>query len=107
MLLVADASTGPPPLPPGFGSDLRSGTPIATPSWRTVGFATLDDVRVGFPKIAAFDLTSDLLAGGDQHCVLALVHHPQDPFTATETATDLLSTSERKSAHKRLTVVRS
>ena len=107
MLLVADASTGSPPLPPGFGSDLRSGTPIATPSWRTVGFATLDDVRVGFPKIAAFDLTSDLLAGGDQHCVLALVHHPQDPFTATETATDLLSTSERKSAHKRLTVVRS
>ena len=114
MLLVAGASPGPlPPLPPGYSSNLQSGTPIATPSWRTVGFATLDDVRVGFPKIAAFDLTSDLLppsagpAGSDQHCLLAFVHHPLDPFTATETATDLLSINERKAAHKRLTVVRS
>jgi hypothetical protein len=113
MLLVAEASTGPPPLPPGYSSNLQSGTPIATPSWRTVGFATLDNVRVGFPKIAAFDLTSDLLppsagpASSDQHCVLVLVHHPVDPFTATETATDLLSTNERKAAQKRLTVVRS
>jgi hypothetical protein len=111
MLLVAEASTGPPPLPPGYSSNLQSGTPITTPSWRTVGSVTLDDLRVGFPKIAAFDLTSDLLspsanlAGSDQHCVLALVHHPLDPFTATETAIDPLSTNERKAAHKRLTVV--
>ena len=111
MLLLASASAGPPPLPPDFASNLQSGTPISTSSWRTVGFATLDAVRVGFPKIAAFDLTSDLLptpdnlAGNDRHCVLALVHQPDDPFTAIETATDLLSINERKVALKTLTVM--
>ena len=74
-------------------------------------FATLNDVRVGFPKIAAFDLTSNLLpppaslAGNDHHCVLALLHHASDPFTATQTVTDLLSLGERKAAHKNLKVV--
>lgn len=111
MLLLASASAGPPPLPPGFASNLQSETPISTPNWRTVGFATLNGVRAGFPKIAAFNLTSDLLpapdslAGNDRHCVLALVHHPDDPFTATATATDLLTIDERKAARKTLTVV--
>jgi hypothetical protein len=111
MLLLANASAGLPPLPPGYAANVQSGTPITTTNWRTVGFETLSDVRPGAPKIAAFDLTSNLLpppanlAGNQHHCVLALVHHPDDPFTATQTVTDLLSIGERKSAHKNLTVV--
>ncbi|MDP9343872.1 MAG: hypothetical protein M3Q23_17635 [Actinomycetota bacterium] len=111
MLLLANASASLPNLPAGFEANVQSGTPIVTPDWRTVGFATLSDVRVGFPKIAAFDLTSDLLpppaslAGNDHHCVLALVHHAGDSFTATQTVTDLLSLGERKAAHKNLKVV--
>jgi hypothetical protein len=111
MLLLANASAGLPSLPSGYAANVQSGTPITTPAWRTVGFATLDDVRPGAPKVAAFDLTSNLLpppanlAGNQHHCVLALVHHPADQFTATETVTDWLSIGERKSAHKNLTVV--
>ena len=66
--------------PAGYEADVQSGTPINTGNWQNIGIATLDDVRVGFPKIAAFDLTSDklppaMLAGNDHHCVLALLHH--------------------------------
>jgi hypothetical protein len=91
--------------------NVRTGSPIATANWRTVGFATLNDVRVGAPKIAAFNLTSNLLpppanlAGNQHHCVVALVHHADDQFTSTETNTDLVSGNDRKVAHKNLTVV--
>ena len=56
MLLVADASGDLPPLPDGFEVNLRNGLKINSGGWQTVGFDTLNDVRVGFPKIAAFDL---------------------------------------------------
>jgi hypothetical protein len=111
MLLLANASAGLPNLPFGFATNVQNGTPINTADWKTVGFATLDDVRAGFPRIAAFQLTSNLLppptslAGNDHHCVLALVHHASDTFTATQTVTDLLSLGERKAAHKNLKVV--
>lgn len=111
MCLLANASAGLPPLPPGYQASVQSGTPIETADWTTLGFATLDDVRVGFPRIAAFTLSSDKLpppsnlAGNDHHCVLALAHHPDDPFTSTQTNTDSLSRAERKSAHKNLKVV--
>jgi hypothetical protein len=111
MLLLANASAALPNLPAGFAANVQSGTPITTPNWRTVGVATLNDVHVGFPRIAAFDLPSSLLpppaslAGNDHHCVLALVHHASDAFTATQTVTDLLSQAERKAAHKNLKVV--
>src|SRR5207247_6029697 len=73
--------------------------------------ATRDALRLAFPKIAAFDRPSSMLpppailAGNDHHCVLALIHHPNDQFTATQTVTDLLSPGERKAAHKNLKVV--
>ena len=111
MLLLANASAGLPSLPPGYAVNVQSGTPITTSAWRTVGFATLNDLRPGAPKIAAFNLTSNLLpppanlAGNQHHCVLALVHHPADQFAATQTVTDWLSIGERKAAHKNLTVV--
>ena len=111
MCLLANASAGLPALPAGFTTNVQTGTPINTADWKTLGIADLDGVRVGFPKIAAFELSSTLLpppaslAGNDHHCVLALLHHADDPFTATQTVTDLLSLGERKSAHKNLKVV--
>ncbi len=111
MLLLANASTSLPSLPPGYEADVQAGNPINTANWQTIGFDTLDDVRVGAPKIASFNLTSDKLpppaslAGNNHHCVLALVHHPDDPYTSTQTHTDTNSLQERKAAHKNLTVV--
>ena len=111
MLLAANASAGLPPLPPGYDINVRMGMPIRTEHWRTVGIVTLNDVRVGMPKIAAFNLTSNLLpppanlAGNYHPCVLALIHHPEDPYTSTITDTDANSLAERKAAHKNLTLV--
>jgi hypothetical protein len=111
MLLLANASMGLPPLPPGFEVNVRNGVPVNTANWRTIGFDTLNDVRVGFPKIAAFSLPSSMLpppanlAGNQHQCVLALVHHADDQFTNTETIVDTLSSGDRKAAHKNLTVV--
>ncbi len=105
-LLVANASAGLPPLPPGYDINVRMGMPIQTGHWRTVGIVTLNDVRVGMPKIAAFNLPSNLLpppanlVGNNHQCVLALIHHPDDPYTSTITDTDANSLTERKAAHK-------
>ena len=111
MCLLANASAGLPPLPAGHDIDVQNGTPINTADWQTLGVATLDDLRVGFPKIAAFDLTSDKLpppanlAGNDHHCVLVLVHHQDDPYVSVVTGTDPNSLQRRKAAHKNLKVV--
>jgi hypothetical protein len=109
--LLANASLGLPNLPVGYDVNVRNGTPVAGPNWVTLGSVLLDDVTMGEPKIAAFDLPSSMLpppaslAGNNHHCVLALVHHPTDPYTSTETVTDVNSLQERKAAHKNLHVV--
>ena len=111
MCLLANASAGLPALPTGYDANVRSGTPISSADWETVGIATLDDVRVGAPKIAGFNLDSSrlpppaALAGNDHHCVLALVHHDDDQYTSVITNTDNNSKQERKAAHKNLKVV--
>jgi hypothetical protein len=111
MLLAANASAGLPPLPPGYDINVRMGMPIHTEHWRTVGIVTLNDVRVGMPKIAAFNLTSNLLPppanllGNNHQCVLALIHHPDDPYTSTITDADANNLAERKAAQKNFTQV--
>jgi len=45
------------------------------------------------------------LAGNDHHCVLALIHHDNDPYTSANTSTDQNSIHERKAAHKNLKVL--
>lgn len=111
MVMLANASAGLPALPAGYWVNVQTGMPITTTNWRTLGFATLNDVRGGMPKIAAFDLPSNLLpppaglAGNQHHCVLALIHHADDPYTSTVTNTDNNSLAERKAAHKNLHVV--
>lgn len=111
MCLLANASAGLPPLPAGYETSVQNGTNINTSNWQTLGVVTLNDVRVGFPQIAAFDLTSDKLpppanlAGNHHFCVLALLHHQDDPYTSAITNTDSNSVRERKAAHKNLVVV--
>jgi hypothetical protein len=111
MLLLTNLSAGLPNLPSGVNTIVQSGKVISDPRWKTIGTVMLHDIRVGFPKIASFDLSSDMLpkpanlVGNEDHCVLALVHHEDDPFTNTETNTDSLSLSERKAARKNIKVV--
>lgn len=111
MILLANASAGLPQLPAGYEINVQNGFPINNTNWRTLGIVTLNNVRVGFPKIAAVNLDSSMLpppaslAGNDHHCVLALVHHPSDPYNSTITHTDNNSRQERKAVHKNLKVV--
>lgn len=111
MCLLANASAGLPPLPSGYQTSVQNGTSINTSNWQTLGVVTLNDVRAGFPQIAAFNLTSDKLpppanlAGNHHFCVLALLHHADDPYTSAITNTDVNSVRERKAAHKNLAVV--
>ena len=111
MLLVANPSAGLPVLPAGYEINVRNGIPIHTADWHTVGLVLLDDVRVGMPKIAAFDLPSSMLppsanvAGNNHPCVLAFIHHPDDQYTSTITHTDHNSLAERKAAQKNSTMV--
>jgi len=112
MVLLANASAGLPNLPAGYETDVRTGTAISTTHWQTLSFQTLNDLRVGFPQIAPFNLPSTLLpppaslAGNTHYCLLALLHCPgNDEFTNTQTHVDTLSPHERKAAHKNLHVV--
>jgi hypothetical protein len=111
MLLATNASARLPPLPPGYDINVRMGMPIRTEHWRTVGIVSLNDVRVGMPKIAAFNLPSSLLpppanpAGDNQQCVLVLIHHADDPYTSMITDTDANSLAERKAAHRNMDLV--
>jgi hypothetical protein len=111
MLLLTPAAGGLPALPPGYQVNVQNGTPIETPDWTTVGIATLNDIRVGVPKIASLNLTSDKLpppanlAGNQHHCVVALLHHDDDKYTSTITNTDQNTLQNRKAAHKNLHVV--
>ncbi|NND31899.1 MAG: hypothetical protein HKN76_04855, partial [Saprospiraceae bacterium] len=111
MALLANASAGLPALPAGYEVDVQNGIAINNANWQTLGIVTLDDVRVGFPKVASFSLDSSMLpppaslSGNDHHCVLALIHHPDDQYLSTQTNTDQNSKIERKAAHKNLKVV--
>lgn len=112
MVLLANASAGLPNLPAGYDTDVRAGTAINTTNWQTVGIQTLNDLQVGLPQIASFNLPSSMLpppaslAGNTHHCLLALLHCPgNDIFTNTQTHVDTLSPQERKAAHKNLHVV--
>lgn len=111
MLLLANASTGLPPLPAGYETNVQNGTPISTAVWQTVGIQTISNLNVAFPQVAAFKLPSTMLPppsslpGQSHYCVLALLHCPEDSFTNTETNTDNLTITERKVALRNLHIV--
>ncbi|PNP73907.1 hypothetical protein FNYG_12758 [Fusarium nygamai] len=111
MLLLANASTGLPPLPSGYETNVQNGTVISTAEWQTVGIQTISNLNVVFPQVAAFKLPSTMLPppsslpGQSHYCVLALLHCPEDPFTNTETNTDNLTITDRKVALRNLHIV--
>ena len=110
MLLLTDASPGLPNLPAGYQTNVQNGTAVGG-AFTLVGVTPLTDLRVGVPQVAAFALPSTMLPPpaslpGDSHyCLLALVHSPQDAFTATQTQIDNLTVGERKVAQKNLHIV--
>jgi hypothetical protein len=113
VLLMADASAGlsATPLPAGYATNVQTGTSISGGGWQTVGIKPVDGLRVGVPKIVEFDLPSSILpppsglAGHSHYCLLALLHHPSDAFTATEPNADNLTIAERKVAQKNIHIV--
>jgi hypothetical protein len=71
--------------------------------WQTVGMVTLEGVRVGFPRIAAFELPTTMLplAQGDtSYALVVLIHADEDPYTNAETNVAQLSLLERRMALK-------
>ncbi len=113
MLLLTNASLMLHPLPANYWSNVQSGTAISTTDWQTVGIVSpIDNLTVGFPQVAYFDLHSSMLPppaslGGNSHfCILALLHCPTfDPFSNTETDVNTLTVTDRKVAQKNLHVV--
>ncbi len=107
-LLYANKTTGIPALPAGYDANIRNGVAINTPDWKTVGSVVLHNVRVGFPKIAAFELSSTLLPApaslpplpADDFMLLALVHHADDPYNSNNTDTRANTLADRKTAMK-------
>jgi hypothetical protein len=113
MLLLARKTARPHllRLPPGYAARVRAGHQINTPQWRTIGMQTIREVRAGLPPVAAFDLPSNILPppenldGNTEHCLLALLHCPTDPFTNDETNVETLISGERKAVFKDIRVV--
>jgi hypothetical protein len=89
MLLLANSSAGLPDLPSGYETNVIAGTNISTASWQTVGFRSALDLRNHLPQVLEFDLPSTMLPppaslpGQSHHCILALSHSSQDPFSET------------------------
>lgn len=110
MLLLASAANGVPDLPDDYETSVNAGTPISTQAWTTVGIRLLNDVRVGLPKIASFDLPSNMLlppqagASSVDYALLALLSAPSDVYTNGERSVSVLSQTERKAAFKKIVV---
>jgi hypothetical protein len=110
MLLLCDASPHLPPLPSGYTAQVQSGTAVGAP-FTLVGVRSINNLRAGFPQVVEFPLPSTMLPPpaslpGDSHyCLMALLHSPQDPFTATQTDVDMLAVAERKVGQKNLHIV--
>ena len=112
MLLISNLpSEEIPLLPTAFDNNIREGIAINNSNWKTVGIVTLDNIRVGSPKIAVFDLKSNIFSSAsitlnenNPYHILAFVHHKEDPFKNTEINTDTLSRKERKAVVKKINV---
>jgi hypothetical protein len=111
LAAITNVSTPPKLLPLGYTENIKAGTSLSGSDWTTVGTATLTDLRPGYPQVAVFDLSSNLLpqpsslANQSDICLLVFIHSEDDPFTATEQNIDLLAIQERKVAQKNLHVV--
>ncbi|CAM4297181.1 hypothetical protein KIPE111705_46775 [Kibdelosporangium persicum] len=104
-LLAANATTAIPALPAGFESSILT-SPVSFAGWSVSGPVVLNGLKVGVPRIAAFELTADQLPGSlagtgpRKLCLLALVHHADDRFTNGTSDATRLSLADRKAAFK-------
>lgn len=109
MLLLAKASAGtgePPLLPNNYWTKVQNGTLINDPNWKPIGQKVmLNGVRVGFPKVACFDLSSNMLDSNGDWYVLALIHHANDSYTEDERDVKENCKQNRKASVKKITVV--
>lgn len=83
-------SSPPPSMPAQFSQNIARGLLISDANWETVGIQTIQNVRVGNPQVAAFDLYSNLLptTDGQEVYLLAMVHHANDNFESTSQVVD-------------------
>jgi hypothetical protein len=108
---VTNASTVLSPLPAGYEADIQAGNPLSGPNWTTLGVTTLTNLRPGFPRVAAFDLPSNVLPlpaslpGQSHYCLVAFAHSADDSYTATEQNVDTLTLQQPKVAQKNLHIV--
>ncbi|MDT5059558.1 MAG: hypothetical protein QOH63_17 [Acidobacteriota bacterium] len=110
MLLLAPASNGIPSLPNAYEVNVQNGTPINNPQWKTVDVQTIDEIQIGSPKVASFDLPSSMLlppaapAVGAEYVLLALIHCSLDEFLNNERQVSALGINERKATYKLINV---
>lgn len=111
MLLLAETPGEIADLPSSFMSDIQNGNMINTPQWRTVGIQKLDAIRVNSPRVAAFDLPSnilpppDALEGNADYALLAVLHSASDPYTNDGLKVSEFVPGERKATLKKIRVV--
>lgn len=110
-LLLAEAVGGQPPaLPADHAAALRSGLPVHGGGWRTLGLRRLGRLDAREPRVAAFDLHSDLLPRPAElparasWYLLALAHHELDPFPDPAVAVQPLVDAQRHAALRAITV---
>jgi hypothetical protein len=107
MLLLAPGST-PPALPAGYTTNVQSGTAVSGGSWATVGTTTVNNVWPLMPRIAHFHLSSALLAGHADWCLLVLLHAAGmqgNEFTSTQTDVQTLCTQSQLATWSTFSVV--
>jgi len=99
-----------PPLPENYEQFVRTGLPIASDQWQTIGISTVHGIRAGYPQIAHFTLDADQLPtpgqlrANERFSLVALLHCTEDPFIA-EAATILTPANNRQTAHRTIAVV--
>ena len=112
--LWADASAGPPPLPPEFWTDFQAGALGATVgSWtlvhdtRTDAPGSVRDVLPGYPVVKPLDVTwPPDISTHRRVGILVLVESAEDPLTATQVDVGALLGAEPKAAYRETATVR-
>lgn len=99
-----------PLLPDNYEQFVRTGLPIASDHWQTIGIVTVHGIRAGYPQIAHFTLDANQLPTPAQlrvsrrFCLVALLHSTEDPFVA-EAAAILTPGNNRQAAHRQITIL--
>lgn len=118
-LFVAPSSNGIPPVPPQLADAVAQGRAFNTSTWKTIGMQYAQALRVGQPQVLTFELPASLLQPPDQVtadtrcCLLAVLHHAEDPYQAIqfpdnsfETNAKNIATQQRHLALRQIRIVK-